>query len=70
METLCHCGKSLHYKDKQMQALVQKWVDKLGEFVIVRDAQNRGWLIQRHYIALHGLRSQQLSELGFEQLKE
>ncbi len=61
---ICHCGKPLHYQSPEVQALVEKTIASLGENVVVT-VQGRSWVVPRHYIALHGLASDQVSKLGF-----
>lgn len=65
--TKCHCGKSLHYTNPETQKLIEKIIEEKGEFVVVQVGQ-RKFNVQRHYIALHGLRAQQLPDLGFEEI--
>ena len=65
----CACGQPLHYIDPASEEVVQKLVDKLGEFVDV-GVGGKIYKIPRHYIALHGLQAASLpqlaEELGFE----
>ncbi len=63
----CHCGLPLHYKDKATEELVLKLIEELGEFVPIQ-VGNRKWLVQRHFIALHGIKAQELPNLGFEEV--
>jgi hypothetical protein len=65
---LCYCGQPLHYSDPRIQARIQALVDALGEYVKVR-AAGRVWLVPRHYIALHGIKANELPTLGFEEVK-
>lgn len=65
----CHCGKPLHYTDKTKQARVQELVDKLGEFIPVTVPRKGTWLVQRHYIALHGTKAEEIETLGFRKTK-
>ena len=58
----CACGLPLHYTDPQKQAEVQKLVDELGEWMPVHVGNDR-YLVQRHYIALHGLKGNQVQSL-------
>jgi len=60
----CACGRPLHYSNPTAQALVQHLIDRRGPDVVVRTPQG-AWLVQRHYIALHGLKGADLSALGF-----
>lgn len=66
---MCHCGRPLHYTDPEVEAAVRKLVAETGEYVIVRVGQNgKGYLVQRHYMALHGIRAVDLPSLGFEEV--
>ncbi len=69
VETLCHCGKPLHYTDKQLEADLMALTRDLGEFVPVTVGK-RTWRVQRHYIALHGIKGKDVSALGFEEITE
>jgi len=68
MKQKCWCGKPLHYKDKKTEKMVQELVDQLGEFVLVTVA-GRTFLVQRHFVALHGIEGKDLSKLGFKEIK-
>lgn len=67
-ENLCACGKPLHYTNERTEARVKELVDLFGEFVNVTVA-GRTWRVQRHYIALHGLKARELPDLGFKELQ-
>jgi len=41
----------------------------MGEYIEVQ-AGNRRWRVQRHYVALHGLKTEDLPALGFEEIKD
>jgi hypothetical protein len=69
-EGRCHCGQPLHYTDAGIASTVQAFVDDLGEYLIVTGSDGRHWKVQRHYIALHGLREQDLPTLGFEEVRD
>jgi hypothetical protein len=64
---LCACGRPLHYTDPDIQAAVQQLIDRKGEMVQVR-VGDRCWLVQRHHIALHGLKARELPNLGFPEI--
>lgn len=66
-EPLCHCGRPLHYVSPGAREFVDKMVKRLGEFVPVV-VEDRVWRVQRHYLALHGIKAWELPELGFEEL--
>jgi hypothetical protein len=62
--TPCACGRPLHYSDPSVQRRVQALVDQLGADIVVT-LGDRSWSVQRHYIALHGLKATELPTLGF-----
>ena len=63
-ETLCHCGKPLHYTDPRIQHWVERQIEALGPTVDVTVA-GVTWLVDRHFIALHGIKAAELPRLGF-----
>ncbi len=65
---LCHCGQPLHYNSPECQQQVRQLVDELGTHIRVT-VGGRTWLVQRHYLALHGLKAVELPFLGFEEVK-
>ena len=72
--TKCHCGKDLHYNDPKIQNDIQDLVDRFGEFItiVVVDKMtkvNRKFRVQRHYIALHGIKGKDVAKLGFPEIK-
>jgi hypothetical protein len=68
-EKLCHCGKPLHYQDREIQHKIERLIDELGEYTTVTVA-GRSYRVSRHYIALHGLKGEQVPFLGFEQVEK
>lgn len=64
---MCACGQPLHYSDPKTQAMVQEMVDTFGPLIRV-SVGGRTWKVPRHYIALHGLRAQDLPDLDFEEV--
>jgi hypothetical protein len=69
MADLCACGRPLHYTDPSIKRAVQKLIDRLGADVVVT-VGDQSWAVQRHYIALHGLKAADLSTLGFPRAAE
>lgn len=65
---LCHCGRPLHYKSADAKSMVDRTIQTLGEYTEVETPEGR-WKVQRHYIALHGLKAKDLPGLGFEKIK-
>lgn len=53
-KTRCACGLPLHYRTKADQDRVQAEIEELGEWMPIHIGNDR-YLVQRHYIALHGL---------------
>ncbi len=67
-ENMCHCGKPLHYSNKSMQSLIEEMNARMGsEYLIVKVGVRR-YLVQRHYIALHGLAATEIAKLGFREV--
>jgi len=63
----CACGLPLHYSSEIVRAQVERMIAAAGgnPHVIVTVTSKRGrptrhFLVQRHYIALHGLKTQEL----------
>lgn len=67
-EELCHCGKPLHYTDEVVEAFTKDLIRTAGPTVKV-NVGNRTWEVQRHYIALHGVRAAELPDLGFPEVE-
>ena len=59
----CACGLPLHYHNPEVQCMITKLVETLGPDVPVI-WQGRTWRVPRHFIALHGLKAQELPELA------
>lgn len=67
----CACGLPLHYTDKKTKKHIEALVSKVGEFIKVKlpESGGRTFLVQRHYIALHGIDGKTLENLGFNEVK-
>lgn len=63
----CACGQPLHYANSTALAQTERLIAMHGADVRVR-CEGRTWLVQRHYIALHGLRAADLPNLKFPEL--
>ena len=69
-EELCHCGKTLHYSDKLIEAYMHKLVAEKGRYIDITSYYgNKTYKVDRHYIALHGIKGNFLDKLGFEEIK-
>jgi len=66
---MCACGKPLHYTNPLLQAIVQDFVNRLGENIRIT-VRDRSWMVPRHYIALHGVKAQELETLGFPEVTD
>lgn len=68
-EERCHCGRPLHYRVPEYRQFVEELIKLAGgdPFVTVCVA-GRAWRVQRHYIALHGLKAQEIPHLGFKEV--
>jgi hypothetical protein len=60
---LCACGLPLHYNSPTTRELVNRFVAELGETIVVTTTSGR-YAVQRHYLALHGLKAEELPDLA------
>jgi hypothetical protein len=70
---MCACGEPLHYSDPNIQELVEKQIAASGEYAtITLLTTGQKFLVQKHFIALHGVKAAELPELvkkyGFEEV--
>lgn len=71
MTELCHCGKPLHYTTKSIEKSMKNLVKMKGRFVPVMNLEtNKTYNVDRHYIALHGIKSSDLHTYGFEEIED
>lgn len=68
--TECACGNALHYTHPDLMAQVQKLVDAYGDYTEIEVAGAGRFKVQRHYIALHGVRARDLPALADEGIVE
>jgi hypothetical protein len=73
-ETMCACGKPLHYSSALTQKLVEEQVAELGECIkITLPSLGRSFMVPRHFVTLHGVKAYDLpvlaKEYGFEEVK-
>lgn len=67
-EELCHCGKPLHYTDPLVADFTRGLIAENGPTVKI-SVGGRVWEVQRHYIALHGIKAAELADLGFPEVE-
>jgi hypothetical protein len=61
----CACGRPLHYTDPRIERYMRELVTRKGPEILVSvDGENYGIWVPRHYIALHGIRGEQLVTLA------
>lgn len=67
----CGCGQPLHYTNPAAQRAVEEIVEALGPLVKVVVIEG-AWIVPRHYIALHGIKADEVKRLaewfGWEQV--
>ena len=68
-DEMCHCGRPLHYSDPAIRARVERMIELSGgaQYVPITVGR-RTWLVQKHYIALHGIKASELPNLGFPEI--
>jgi hypothetical protein len=59
----CACGQPLHYSSDETRQMIERMVEELGPFVVVH-VGGSAWKVQRHYLALHGIKASELPELS------
>lgn len=65
---LCWCQSSLHYPSAHDREQVQEIIDRFGPYINIKVEGGKIYHVQRHYIALHGIRGKDLGALGFEEI--
>jgi hypothetical protein len=68
-EKMCACGRPLHYSDPELQRKVEEIVKRQGEAIKITIG-HRSWMVQRHYIALHGLSFVDVQYLNFPEVTD
>jgi hypothetical protein len=67
---MCHCGKLIHYTDKKIERYVLDTCKANGEYVnVTSTATGKTYRVQRHYIALHGIKEDLLDSYGFVEIE-
>ena len=62
----CQCGHPLHYQNTEIEKIVTELCDIKGDYIIVQSTKNfKSYMVQRHFIALHGLKGKDVSKMGF-----
>lgn len=67
LDPKCHCGQPLHYADPKLKRAVEDLIREYGPYIRL-SVGNRSWWVQRHFIALHGVRGVELPFLGFQEV--
>jgi hypothetical protein len=65
----CQCGRRLHYAIPALETLVEGLCHAYGDQVSVL-YKGRAYLVQRHYLALHGVKAWELEKLSADGLAE
>ncbi len=65
----CACGLPLHYNDPNIQTMVEKIILDRGEFVEI-SVEGKRYKVQRHFIALHGIKAFELDQLAEQGIVE
>lgn len=61
----CACGQPLHYSDPALHARVDRFARDLGDTIAVTyDGVDGYFRVQRHYLALHGIKGAELQALA------
>lgn len=69
-DEMCHCGKPLHYTDKEVEEKMKSMVKDKGRYIAVTNYDTmKMYKVDRHYIALHGITGDDLHKLGFQEIK-
>lgn len=62
---VCGCGERLHYTNPLAEASVRRLVAERGPTVLVQvDGTDIAYWVPRHFVALHGLKAQDLPYLA------
>ena len=65
----CACGEPLHYINKDVEGIIKHYAEEFGEMVEIT-ASSGTFLVQRHYIALHGVEAKDLDRLAIDGVVE
>lgn len=64
----CPCGRELHYSNPETERQVRQLVARLGRYQKITVAGLGTYMVDRHYIALHGVKGEDIPLLGFERI--
>jgi len=62
-DEMCACGQPLHYANPYVRHMVEEFIQEKGPCITVA-ALGRRWRVPRHFIALHGIKAQELPLLA------
>ncbi len=69
MNEICHCGEPLHYTDANIKKVIDDIITDKGRYIAVTSCVTmKTYKVDRHYIALHGLKGAELHLQGFEEI--
>ena len=68
-DDICYCGNPLHYKDDFIKQYMHHIVKTKGRFIKIT-CNGQTYKVDRHYIALHGIKGHELPTLGFEKINK
>lgn len=66
---MCFCGEPLHYTDPVVQNQVKKLIESSGRMIDITVVDVGTFKVDRHFIALHGIKGEELPSLGFERVE-
>ena len=64
-DELCHCGLPLHYSDPAVRDQVDQLIAATGQRYLRVSTPDGTFLVDKHYVALHGVKGPELPYLGF-----
>lgn len=68
---MCHCGTPLHYSSPEIKHAVERLIAATGPYRRVTSlATRRTYWVQVHFIALHGIKEQELHTYGFRDVTD
>ena len=65
----CHCGQPLHYSSGNVENYVRMTIEKHGHYInVIHATTGKTYKVPRHYIALHGIKEENLHLYRFEEV--